>query len=356
MIRVLADPAFKTRAGNPYQWLLYHHMPPEVVVEEYAWRKVWRGRYDIWHVHWPELALSRPRAASARARLAAKLLAMDWARTRGTRIVWTVHNLQAHERLHPRTEEWFWRAFLPRIDGWISLSPSAATQAMQRFPLLSDRPRWIIPHGHYRSEYPNETGRLEARRQLQIAPIARVIGFFGQIRAYKNVAALIAAFQRLADADLVLLIAGSCSSAELKNQLSAQAAGDSRIRLEMGFVPADRVQLFMNAADLIVLPYTEILNSGSALLALSFNRPILVPAKGAFSDLQALVGARWVRTFSGDFTPRVIADGLSWACTAPETGPAPLDSLEWTTIAAQTAAVYRCLADAQPPRSAGARL
>jgi beta-1,4-mannosyltransferase len=41
----------------------------------------------------------------------------------------------------------------------------------------------------------------------------------------------------------------------------------------------------MRAADLIALPYKEILNSGSAILALSFDRPILVPAAGALAEL-----------------------------------------------------------------------
>ena len=38
----------------------------------------------------------------------------------------------------------------------------------------------------------------------------------------------------------------------------------------------------MNAADVVALPYAETFNSGAALLALSFNRPIVAPASGSF--------------------------------------------------------------------------
>ena len=58
--------------------------------------------------------------------------------------------------------------------------------------------------------------------------------------------------------------------------------------------------MYLPATDLVVLPYRDILNSGSAVLALSFDRPVLVPRRGSLGDLQNHVGRQWVRTYEGD--------------------------------------------------------
>ena len=41
------------------------------------------------------------------------------ARLRGTRVVWTVHNLVSQDKLHPRIEPWFWRQFAGCVDAAI---------------------------------------------------------------------------------------------------------------------------------------------------------------------------------------------------------------------------------------------
>jgi glycosyltransferase involved in cell wall biosynthesis len=41
----------------------------------------------------------------------------------------------------------------------------------------------------------------------------------------------------------------------------------------------------MNACDICVFPYREITTSSAALLALSFGRPLIVPAIGSFPEL-----------------------------------------------------------------------
>jgi glycosyltransferase involved in cell wall biosynthesis len=112
------------------------------------------------------------------------------------------------------------------------------------------------------------------------------------------------------------------------------------VRLALEHVPDDDIQRYLRAADLVVLPFRDITNSGSALLALSFDRPVLVPALGAMGELQALAGADWVRTYDEDLTPDLLARALDWAVRRPPGAPR-LDALEWPEIARQTLSVYR---------------
>ena len=41
----------------------------------------------------------------------------------------------------------------------------------------------------------------------------------------------------------------------------------------------------MNASDVVVLPFKDILTSGSAILAMSFGKPVITPAIGCTLDI-----------------------------------------------------------------------
>lgn len=343
-LRILAWPAFNTREQNPYAYLLYTHMRG-AEVDEFSIGKLLSRRYDVWHIHWPEMFLNVEKTAvAARLKTQAVLSLMDFARSRGTKIVWTVHNLASHERRYPRIEKWFWRAFLRRLDGFITLSESGLQRARERFPELRNLPGTVVPHGHYRGEYPHDR-REDYREQLGIPSSAKVVLFFGWIREYKNVPALIAAFRGLSDPDAALCLAGrefqKSGAAKSAGSVRELASGDARIHLHLRHVPNDEVQTFFGAADLVALPYREILNSGTALLALSFNKPVLVPHKGAMAELQARVGRNWVRTYEGELTSEQLAEALEWALTDNRPGIAPLDTLDWDHVGKQTLAAYR---------------
>jgi len=348
-LRILAWPAFNTREQNPYAYLLYSHMQA-AEVDEFSIGRLLARRYDVWHIHWPEMFLNvekTPAAAGLKTQAALSLI--DFARRRGTKIVWTVHNLASHEHRYPQIEKWFWRAFLRRLDGFITLSESGLLSARERFPELRTLPGTVVPHGHYRGEYPDDR-REDCREQLGIPANAKVVLFFGWIREYKNVPGLIAAFRGLNDSDAALCIAGrefSKSGGTTRQTLTRQTsvreltAGDSRIHLHLRHVRNEEVQTFFGAADLVALPYREIQNSGTALLALSFNKPVLVPRKGAMAELQALVGTDWVRTYEGELTTGELAGALQWEQKANRSGNAPLDTLDWNSVAEQTLAAYR---------------
>jgi len=337
-MKVIAQPAFGVRENNPYTWLLYHKMPAQVT--DFSYRRSFADYYDIFHIHWPEWELNEIHSATkAAARLKLKLMLIDALRARGTKIVWTVHNLKSHEGLHPRLEEWFWSAFTRKLDGFISLTDSGRDAAKERFPSLKHVPSYVIPHGHYRDEYPLDVC-TDARKQVGISSDAKVILFFGQIREYKNVPALIRAFRAIKGKNVILCIAGRPNPNTLARELRAASSDDPRIHLHLENIPKERVQFFFRAADLVTLPYRDILNSGTALLALSFNRPILVPKRGAMSDLQGSVGTEWVRQYHGDLKAEDLEHALTWATESPRLHVALLSDLEWPKIAGQTLKAY----------------
>jgi len=336
-MKVLAYPGFNQREINPYTRLLYGPMAAEV--SDFSHRGALAAHYDIFHLHWPEWELNsvvNPIEAALRLRL--KLLLIDSMRARGTKLIWTVHNLKAHDGLHPRLERWFWNAFTKRVDGYIALTESGRAAAKEHFPNLERVSGYVVNHGHYRDEYPHDSSE-NARDELGLSRSARVALFFGQIRDYKNVPTLIREFSKV-EGEVVLCIAGKPSSDQLSEQLRVASAADSRVRLHLQTIPTPKVGLFLRASDLVVLPYRDIFNSGSALLALSFDRPVLVPDRGAMSELRSKAGPEWVRTFDGEIDSLELSRALEWACSTSRATEAPLDELTWPKLAEQTLRAY----------------
>jgi glycosyltransferase involved in cell wall biosynthesis len=335
-VRVLAAPAFANRRANPYNGLLYDALRRRGVdVDELVLSDIGGQRADIVHLHWPESPLNKARRKAAAYRSVELLVALVRLRRRGARIVWTAHNLRSHFGRYPRAERLWWKAFLPLLDGWISLSPTAAEAAVREHPRLARIAHAIVPHGHYREAYP-DTDRATSRRMLQLDDGQPLILFVGRVKPYKGVPELCTAFRDVAGADVRLLIAGRCDEPDLAREIEQHAAADSRILLRLHELSEDEVTALLRAADLVVLPFRAVLNSGSALLALSFDAPVLCPRTGALGELADAVPG-WVTTYDDPLTAALLEQCLR---TPRPAGRPELAAFEWSEIAARTEAFY----------------
>jgi len=305
-------PKFRSASENPYLELLYKLLQQwGVEIQEFSPRRLRRGEHapNVWHLHWPERLLKFSSPFGVLRRLIRFRRRLSIARARGVRIVWTAHNLDYHDGAHPLLSVLFWRMFLRRVEGCIHLSEAAREAACRRYPEVASIPGFVVPHMHYRGRCPDDIGREAAKQRLGLPPDSRVVLFVGQIRPYKNVPRLIEAFQGLEDPGARLLVVGKVLEAELVREIELAARNDDRITVISGFVPDEALQFYLRAADLAVAPYREILNSGTALLALSFGCPILVPDTGSLHDLSSRVGSTWVRLYWGEFERRDSFEG-----------------------------------------------
>ncbi len=340
-MRVMGWPAFKLRDYNPYTYLLYSHIQQRGIhVEEPSLGAVLRGDYQLIHFHWPEHVFDNRSVYKAvpRALFFCGLLLL--ALLRRKKIIWTVHNLQAHAPWHAKLQRVLWTVFTRRIDGYIVLSESARGDVVRKYPHLAHLPAFVIPHGHYRSEYPDTVDRAEARKTLGLAPDDNVVLFFGAITPYKNIVALLEAFARTPDPSYRLVVAGKPSTTELAGQILEHANADARIRPHLHHIPVKEVQHFFRAADLTVLPYRNIQNSGTALLSLTFDCPVLVPDRGGMVDLQQRLGLQWVRTYAEDLDTGILQDAMRAGEHVAPRRRALTAEFEWDLIAQDTAAAY----------------
>lgn len=343
-----AEPAFRTAHANPYNARLYRTVANQgCQVRDLSYLRLLTDRVDVVHLHWPELTFLTGRPWRVLARLALFYGFLTVARLRnGTKLVWTVHNVTSHEMRATSALRALHRWLLTRnVDGLIGLTEGGLEAVREAYPALARVPSTVTPHGHYRDDYDFSATRSAARQELGLTVDGFVIVSVGQIRPYKNIPELIRVFRRSVDRDFTLAIAGHPSTAALAEELRIEAAADERVLLDLAFQSEERLTLWLRAADLVVLPYSAVQNSGSALLALSADRPVLVPRLGAMQELQALAGPDWVRTYEGDLTVEQLDQAISWARSNALTTRAPLEAFEWDRIARQTVSFYTQLAN-----------
>lgn len=353
-MRVFAYPAFANRHLNPYNGLLYDSVRPLVDdVIEFRPRQVLRGPIDIVHLHWPDLVVRGGSLLISAARAAAFLARLAECRLRGARILWTVHNIAPHDVHHARLEAGFWSVFPRLLDGLIFLSAASRGVALAAHPALAGIPYAVIPHGHYKPVIRTVPDRAAARGRLGLPPDRFAFLFFGLVREYKNVPLLIREFLAMERSDAYLVVAGGTGPrAELRARIENLATGQDNIRLDLRFIPDDTLHDYLAACDCVVLPYKDILNSGSALLALSADRPVIAPAIGGLVDIGEQVGHQWLRGYSGEFEAGRLREAMEEPMPA---GVRPdLSSYEWDAIARQTVDFYRRVAGGGRDRPAPA--
>ena len=346
---MLALPAYRRRSLNPFQALLYDEVRThDVDVADWSFSRALLRRADIWHLHHPDtVVFPRSSLQSAVETVLLRVL-LGWAKLRGIRILWSVHDLDSSDGVHPRLERWFWRYFLPRVDACIYLTETGRRLARERFPILRRVPGVVVPHGDFSPAYPNELSRAEARRSLGLPKTMPVLLHFGLIRPYKDVPRLVEAVAALDAAEAVLLVVGRVWDAALETELRERARAQANVRLHLRWVPFEDTQRWFKAADIVVLPYRRILNSGTTMLALAFGRPVLVPDRGTMPELRDRFGDDWIRLYDGALDAATLREAIAWA-RSPRPGSPDLTGLDWATLAEWTLDVYDGLLEPGEP-------
>jgi beta-1,4-mannosyltransferase len=341
-MNVFAAPAFSNEKVNPYNALLYRELQQlDVTVTEYSHLKALRNHADIVHYHWPDGDINRPGLGKSLERMLLLAAAVCLLKLKGTKIIWTAHNTAPHDARRPRLSRLFMQWFVRRCDGFIFMSEANKAAFFQHFQVSPKSQHAIIPHGHYRSCYPAAIDQAEAKQQLGLAPNKKVLLFIGMIKPYKNIDGLMHAFAKTELDDYQLVIAGTTHSAPPELGDTLHSLKNSNTHLFLRFIPDEELHIFMSAADVVILPYKAILNSGALLLALSYNRPVIAPHMGAVAELQKALGQEWIYSYHGSLAPANLTQALNSLETSVRPTQCPLDNYSWDKLARDTRHFYR---------------
>ncbi len=306
---------------NPYITLLDEALvaQPGLRVLRFSWRTALLGRFDVFHVHWPDAwwgGKSRPAALVHRLMFAALLAKLTVLRIP---VVRTLHNPEPSAEL----------TVLPRLLWrWLE-SLQTMSIALNGTTRPRGAPLEVIPHGHNADWF---------ARWPSPPPEPDRLAYFGLIRPYKGVPGLLRVFRSWDEPQARLEVAGAPASPADVAELTSLAAPDRRIELRLEYLPDADLVALVGRASLVVLPYLDMHNSGASLTALSLGRPILVPDNETNRALGLEVGPDWVRRYTGELTAQQLADAVR--AGIPDRPPS-LEDRSWQSAGAAHARVLR---------------
>ncbi|GEL94970.1 glycosyltransferase [Cellulomonas composti] len=322
-LRVLQSFRTPRTTTNPYLVQLRDALGASADVRTFSWRAALLEPFDVLHVHWPEVVVERRSRVRHLAACVLFALAVRRASSRGRVLVRTVHNLAPHEE-PDRASAAVLRSCDARTAWWIRLT--------DRTPVPDEARVTTVPHGDYVAWFAD-------RPRAEVVP--GTIAYVGLIRPYKGVEDLLDVVATMPDPGLRLVVAGSPADDETRRVLEQRAAADPRVVLDLRYLDDTALVERLTSAELVVLPYRRMHNSGALLLALSLGRPVLAPRTDVNTDLAHEVGERWVQQYDGDVSADAIRRALEAVRADPHPAPPDLSARTWPVVADGHLAAYR---------------
>jgi glycosyltransferase involved in cell wall biosynthesis len=210
----------------------------------------------------------------------------------GKRLVFTAHNVNAGSRdgtdslLNRLTLRFMYR----RLDHIIVHTEKMKQQLLEEFGVRESNVT-VLPCGINDMVSATDMTRAEARSRIGLKESEKVALFFGVITPYKGLEVLLGAMAGLESGHdpVKLIITGKVDRGceaygnELRVLIEEQGLQD-RVVDRIGFIPDSDVEIYFKAADLLVLPYRYIYQSGVLFLALRFGLPVIASDVGSLRD------------------------------------------------------------------------
>jgi glycosyltransferase involved in cell wall biosynthesis len=209
----------------------------------------------------------------------------------GKHVVFTAHNVNAGKR--DQNDSWL---------NWMSLKIQYAlcdhifvhTEGMKAemtsdFRIPESKVS-VIPFGINNTVPNTGLSSAEAKRRLGISNADKALLFFGNIAPYKGLEYLITAFDELLkrDRSYRLLVVGKPKGPEsywndVRRSIKTSGIAD-RVVAKIEYVPDEDTELYFKAADVLILPYAHVFQSGVLFLGYSFGLPAIAADVGSLKE------------------------------------------------------------------------
>jgi D-inositol-3-phosphate glycosyltransferase len=221
-----------------------------------------------------------------------RVVLMLYYRLLGKRTVFTAHNVNAARR--DGRDSLLNRLSL-KFQYWMSDHIFVHTERMKRELLTEFNIREskvsVIPFGINNTIPTSGLTTLEAKKRLGLSTDEKAALFFGQIAPYKGLEYLVAAMAELVKRNGAprLIVAGKVKRGytgyweQIQSEI-VRTGIKERVIERIEFIPDDEVELYFKAADVVIVPYVHIFQSGVPFLAYSFGLPIVATDVGSLRE------------------------------------------------------------------------
>jgi D-inositol-3-phosphate glycosyltransferase len=220
-----------------------------------------------------------------------RTLLMLYYRLLGKRVVLTVHNVNAGKR---DAKDTHLNRLTLRIQYRLTHHIFVHTEKMkgeliEDFGAQASRVT-VIPFGINNAVPNTSLTSASAKQRLGLHKDEKTILFFGRITPYKGLEYLIAAFRQALGLgqNYRLIIAGKPDRCEeywraIREEIR-EYVQKGQVLLKANFIPDDETEVYFKAADVVVLPYRDIYQSGVLFLGHSFGLPVVAADVGSLKD------------------------------------------------------------------------
>jgi D-inositol-3-phosphate glycosyltransferase len=207
------------------------------------------------------------------------------------RVVFTAHNVNAGKR--DQNDSWLNRISLKiqysLCDRVFVHTDGMKSEMTSEFRIPESKVN-VIPFGINHTVPNTSLSSAEAKRQLNINNDDKVLLFFGNIAPYKGLEYLVAAFSELLtkDRNYRLLVVGKSKGSEsywnqIRRAIESTGIGD-RVIAKIEYVRDEETELYFKAADVLILPYAHVFQSGVLFLGYSFGLPPIAADVGSLKE------------------------------------------------------------------------
>jgi len=202
------------------------------------------------------------------------LVIMLIAQWMGLKIILIVHDV---ESLDAKALSFTRRIILKRLNQWMVVHNQFSYTALKS--VLPDKYMQrvhVIKHGNF-VDLPNSAlNRQTAIEHFKLNPDKKYVLFFGQIKKVKGLDLLLEAVPNC-KSDFEIIIAGKLrmDNYERYQEIIDQHQYGNRVHAMIRHISDYERELLFKVAELIVIPYRLIFQSGVLIMAMSFNTPVL---------------------------------------------------------------------------------
>jgi glycosyltransferase involved in cell wall biosynthesis len=283
-----------------------------------------------------------------------RTLLMLYYKLLGKKVVLTAHNVNAGKR--DSNDSWLNRLSLKiqyNLSDHIFVHADGMKREMASEFSIPESKISIIPFGINNTVPSTSLSSAEAKRQLGISGGDKTLLFFGNIAPYKGLEYLISALAELSNKDrsyrLILVGKPKGSEGYWKQIHQGIALSGTRDRVieRIEYIPDEQTELFFKAADVLILPYTRVFQSGVLFLGYSFGLPAIAADVGNLKEeiIEGETGFVFKRRDSSDLARRIDQYFKSELFRNLETRRAQIkeyanERYSWSKVAAITTRVY----------------
>jgi len=197
----------------------------------------------------------------------------------GVPIVATVHDPISHSGMKRKLLNRDLNASLRtvtgnQLDGIIAHGPNCYEQAIEAG--YSTEKLYSIPHGLY-SHFQQNREYTKSKNSREDEKVVLVFGTIRPNKGYDRLDAIVDAVAEEIE-DVTFVVAGSAPNSldeEYKRSVLSRLEANESIELSLEYIENDEVATFFENADVVLLPYYDATSSGVAMIAYTFDTPIV---------------------------------------------------------------------------------